>query len=287
MKNSIVFLVVILLSCGFSGTINSQNQPLKEFNSEMSKGYKIGDKATDFNLKNVDGKVYALADMKNAKGYIVVFTSNVCPFALLYEDRLIELHNKMAPRGYPVVAINSNDPTMQEEDNFAHMKIRASEKNFPFVYLKDADQKIYPQYGATKTPHVFLLDKALTVQYIGAIDDNAHSPEDVIEKYVENAIAALDSGKKPDPNQTKAIGCPIKSKSNAKNDRGSKRGERRGPPSPEKILEMMDKDNDQKISLSEAHGPLKDDFKEFDKNNDGFLTREELSSLKNKKRRRN
>jgi len=239
-------------------------------------------------LKNVDGNVYSLSEMENAKGYIVVFTSNVCPFALLYEDRLIELHNKMAPKGYPVVAINSNDPSMQEEDDFDHMKTRASEKNFPFVYLKDADQKIYPQYGATKTPHVFLLDKSMTVQYIGAIDDNAQSPEDVSVRYVENAIAALQSGNLPNPNRTKAIGCPIKSKSGAKhNDGPPKRGERRGPPSPEKILEMMDKDNDQKVSLAEAHGPLKNDFENFDKDKDGFLTVEELSSLKNKKRGRN
>ena len=224
--------------------------------------------------------------MKNAKGYIVVFTSNVCPFAVLYQDRLIELHNKMAPKGYPVVAINSNDPEMQDGDSFANMKIRAKEKAFPFHYVQDEGGKIFPQYGATKTPHVFLLDKDLKVQYIGAIDDNAHSPEEVKTKYVENAIAALEDGNLPDPNFTKAIGCPIKAKRAGANvSEHPPRGERRGPPSPEQILARMDKDNDQKVSEAEAHGPLKRDFARLDKNEDGFLTSEELSALKKRPRR--
>jgi peroxiredoxin len=90
------------------------------------------------------------------------------------------------------------------------MQARAKEKSFPFAYLFDGEQKIYPQYGAVRTPHVFLLDKDRKVQYIGAIDDNSKSPEDVKVKYVEEAIKALEAGEKPSPNITKAIGCPVK-----------------------------------------------------------------------------
>ena len=79
----------------------------------------------------------------------------------------------------------------------------------------DEGQKIYPQYGATKTPHVFLLDKNLVVKYIGAIDDNADDASAVKERYLENAIAALESGKDPSPALTKAIGCSIKAKKKA------------------------------------------------------------------------
>jgi len=92
------------------------------------------------------------------------------------------------------------------------MQKRAKEKNFPFVYLVDEGQKIYPQYGAVRTPHVFLLDKERKVQYIGSIDDNARSAEDVKVKYIEEAISALEKGEKPNPNLTKAIGCPVKAK---------------------------------------------------------------------------
>ena len=175
-------------------------------------GYKVGDKATDFKLKSVDNKMYSMADYKDAKGFIVVFTCNHCPFAVKYEDRIIDLAKKYKSKGYVLLAINPNDPAAQPEDSFELMQKRAKEKKFTFPYLFDEGQKIYPQYGATKTPHVFLLDKNLVVKYIGAIDDNVEDASQVKEKYLENAIAALEKGEEPTPNTTKAIGCSIKVK---------------------------------------------------------------------------
>ena len=175
--------------------------------------YKVGDQAADFKLKNVDGTIVSLADYKGVKGYIVVFTCNTCPYAVMYEDRLIDLHNKYASEGYPVVAINPNDPDVKPGDDFASMQVRSKEKKFPFKYLFDEGQKVYPQFGAQRTPHVYLLDANRYVRYIGAIDDNAQNPSEVGTKYLENAIAALKSGNNPDPSETKAIGCTIKVKS--------------------------------------------------------------------------
>jgi|GEM_PF-105064 len=282
-------LIVISLGLVFSINLTScsNTEPNHKNNhprAEKAEGYKVGDVATDFKLQNVDGKFYALSDLDKVKGYIVVFTSNVCPYAVMYQDRLIELHNKMAPLGYPVVAINSNDASIEEGDSFENMQARASEMEFPFLYLNDADQKIYPKYGATKTPHVFLLDNEMVVKYIGAIDDNAKSPEDVEVKYVENAIDALQKGEEPNPNFTKAIGCPIKSKKARRGRDGRPpRGDRKGPPNAEGIVERMDSDKDGKVSKDEAHGPLKNDFTRLDLNNDGYLTIEELSKLKKRK----
>ena len=179
---------------------------------DIAPPYKIGDKATDFKLKSVDGKTYSMSDFKGAKGFIVVFTCNHCPFAVKYEDRINALAKKYKPEGYILLAINPNDPAVQPEDSFELMKVRAKEKGFAFPYLFDEGQKIYPQYGATKTPHAFLLDKNFVVKYIGAIDDNVDSASDVKEKYLENAIAASESGKIPSPETTKAIGCSIKAK---------------------------------------------------------------------------
>lgn len=197
MKNLFnTFLLALLLAV----TISAQD------------GYKVGDTAADFNLKGTDGNMHSLADMKDAKGYIVTFTCNHCPYAIMYEDRLVALQNEFGPKGYQVVAINPNDPEVKPDDSFDNMIIRAEEKKFNFPYLMDEGQKVYPIYGATKTPHVFLLDKALTVQYIGAIDDNARNADAVEERYLANAINALEKGMTPDPAMTKAIGCSIKTK---------------------------------------------------------------------------
>lgn len=180
--------------------------------STLPAGYKVGDKATDFKLKSVDGKMYSMADYKDAKGFIVVFTCNHCPFAVKYEDRIVALAKKYKSLGYELIAINPNDPAAQPEDSFDLMKVRAKEKGFTFPYLFDEGQKVYPQYGATKTPHVFLLDKSLTVKYIGAIDDNVDDASAVKEHYLENAIAALEKNQEANPSMTKAIGCSIKVK---------------------------------------------------------------------------
>jgi peroxiredoxin len=175
-------------------------------------GYQPGDKATDFKLKSVDGKMYSMYDYKDAKGFIVVFTCNHCPFAVKYEDRVIELAKKYKSKGYVLLAINPNDPSVVPDDSFEKMKERAKEKGFTFPYLFDEGQKIFPQYGATKTPHVFLLDKNLIVKYIGAIDDNVEDASAVKVKFLENAITSLENGQEIEVPLTKAIGCSIKVK---------------------------------------------------------------------------
>jgi peroxiredoxin len=175
-------------------------------------GYQIGDTATDFSLKGVDGKMVSMADYKDAKGFIVVFTCNHCPYAVMYEDRINDLAKMYTKKGYVLLAINPNDPEVQPKDSYELMIERAKEKGFVFPYLFDEGQKIYPQYGATKTPHVFLLDSKRVIKYIGAIDDNAQDAGAVTEKYLENAIASLEKGVKPNPETTKAIGCSIKTK---------------------------------------------------------------------------
>ena len=181
--------------------------------ADSEKGYEIGSVATDFKLKNIDNKMVSLRDLGETKGYIVIFTCNHCPYAVAYEDRIIELSKKYKKLGYPVVAINPNNPEKQKEDSFEKMQIRAREKGFDFPYLLDEGQKIYPQYGATKTPHVYVLqktDKGNIVQYIGAIDDNYSDASAVKEKYVENAVDALLNGEEVKVKTTKAIGCSIK-----------------------------------------------------------------------------
>jgi peroxiredoxin len=238
--------------------------------------YKIGDKVQDFELKNVDGTMKSLASIENAKGYIIIFTSNVCPYAVGYEQRVLELNNKMARRGYPVVAINPNSEKVEAGDSFTAMQEHAKELGMNFLYLKD-DKGLYNKFGATKTPEVFILDNNMVLQYKGAIDDNARDANGLEERFVENAVMAMENGESPSPNTTKAIGCSIKTENS-----GGGKGRRGGPPSADELLSRMDANKDGKLSKDEAKGPLAQDFASLDANNDGMLTKEELTKMKPK-----
>lgn len=214
MKKVMILAAVVLIGAAALLSFSSSNSESKK--NEESPGLQVGDKAPDFNLKNVDGKTVSLAGMKasnpSIKGFIVTFTCNTCPYAVMYEDRIIGLHNEFSAKGWPVIAIQPNDPSVKPGDSYEEMKIRAEQKGFPFVYLFDEGQKVFPQYGATRTPHVYLVDSNLKVRYIGAIDNNPQDAESASEHYVADAIAAIEAGKEPDPNFTKAIGCSIKVK---------------------------------------------------------------------------
>lgn len=208
--------VLIVCSIIFLASLAQVKAQKMETNSEH-KGYKVGDVATDFKLKNVDQKMVSLSDYADAKGFIVVFTCNHCPYAKAYESRIISLDQKYASKGYPVIAINPNDPKVEPTDNFEAMQVRAKEKGFTFPYLFDDGQTVYPQYGATKTPHVFLLNKENgknIVRYIGAIDDNYADATDVSNKYVEAAVDALLANQPIAQTTTVAIGCSIKAQKN-------------------------------------------------------------------------
>lgn len=218
-----MFLIAVgalsLTACKKETTIteeNASNDTLAPAETVAEKtGYKIGDEATDFSLTGTDDKQHSLSDYTDVKGFIVIFTCNHCPYAKAYEDRIVALDKKYKELGYPVIAINPNDASVQPEDSFDLMKVRAQEKGFTFPYLVDKDQKIFPQYGATKTPHVFVLQKENgknIVKYIGAIDNNHEDANDVSEKYVEAAVDALLKNEPIKQTETVAIGCTIKVK---------------------------------------------------------------------------
>lgn len=172
-------------------------------------GYKVGDKAADFELKDISGEMVSMADFKNVEGYIVVFTCNHCPFAVLYEDRIIELQKNYG-KEFPVIAIQPNDVEAYPSDSYDKMKERAKEKGFNFNYVWDENQEVAKRFGATRTPHFFLLDKNKVVRYIGALDDNPRDPKAVKKTYIEDAIKSIKEGQDVSTTETKAIGCTIK-----------------------------------------------------------------------------
>jgi peroxiredoxin len=178
-----------------------------------AQGYQLGDAVANFRLKNVNGQMVSLSDYAGKKGVIVVFTCNHCPFARAYEDRIGALDQKFSPQGYPVVAINPSDPVAYEDDTFEQMQERARSKNYTYPYMADATQTVAHDFGATRTPHIFVLKNQggkFTVQYIGTVDDNPQDPTGVTKRYVDDAVTNLLAGKPVVITTTKAIGCAIK-----------------------------------------------------------------------------
>lgn len=177
-------------------------------------GASVGDYASDFELTNIDGGKVSLADYKDNKGFVVIFTCNTCPYAKMYEQRIIDLDAKYASKGFPVIAINPNDIDQQPGDSMKEMQKRAKDKGYTFPYLRDDSQQVANSYGATKTPHVYVLNEEsegkYRIEFIGAIDDSPRDASDVEKTYVEDAIDALLAGQKPQVTTARAIGCTIK-----------------------------------------------------------------------------
>lgn len=171
------------------------------------KALAVGDAAPAWkDLEGVDDKTHSLSDINNAKAIVVIFTCNHCPVAQAYEDRIIELTTDYKDKGVEVVAINVSN---MEDDKLPAMKKRAEEKGFEFAYLYDPSQEIGRSFGATVTPHAFLLDSEGKLAYAGAIDDNMELAE-VQHRYLRDALDAVLAGNKPGVDSIKPVGCGIR-----------------------------------------------------------------------------
>ena len=165
----------------------------------------------DFSLKNVDNSTFSTADYPEAKGFIVIFTCNHCPFAKLYSERLNAMNTKYKPLNVPVIAINSMDSLVYEDETFALMRKRADTEGFNFPYLHDASQQIGKAFKAEHTPQAFVIWKIgdkWRIKYSGAIDDNGEEPEKATP-FITNAVDELLRGKSVAKPQTESFGCAI------------------------------------------------------------------------------
>lgn len=123
-------------------------------------------------LIGADSQRHSLAALAGQRATVLVFTSNGCPTARSYENRLIGLQRRWHADGVRLVAINSNNPHLSPADTPEEMARRAALRGFNFPYLKDADGAVARSYGAICTPHAVVLDSALTIAYSGRIDDS-------------------------------------------------------------------------------------------------------------------
>jgi peroxiredoxin len=165
--------------------------------------------AADVKMKNVDGKELSIGEVKGAKGTLVVFTCNACPYAKAWEERIVELGNTYAAKGVGVIAINSNDPKVVAEDDYPLMVERAKQRGMQYPYVLDSTSGVAKAFGALRTPEVYLFDASGTLVYHGAVDSSA-KPEEVKDHYLKAALDSVIEGKPVAVQETKAIGCGIK-----------------------------------------------------------------------------
>lgn len=160
----------------------------------------------DFTLSDIHNKDYSLSDFQNHQAVVVIFSNNYCPYAKLYDERIIELTNKYQSRKVAFLMINPSE-------NLAQMSEAAEKKGYTFPYLSDTNQEVSRMFGATKAPEAFLLIRRgphFQVSYQGAIDDNPQVADDVRESYLQDAIESALNSSRPMPSSQRPVGCMIK-----------------------------------------------------------------------------
>lgn len=170
----------------------------------------IGEKAKSFTLQGTDGQEYSLSSFKDHEILAVIFSCNHCPYVQAWESRMVQIQADYKEKGVQFVAINANDASKYPDDNFEAMKARVMEKGFNFPYLRDKSQEVAREYGAERTPEVFLFDADRKLIYHGTIDDNYDDPEAVEATYLRDAIEAGLVGGTPEVQTTTPVGCTIK-----------------------------------------------------------------------------
>lgn len=164
-----------------------------------------GDRIDDFTLKGIDGSSYTLSDMKSSKAVVVIFWSTECPFVQPYRDRVINMYNDYSKQGIAIWAVNANNT-----ESLADVQEHAKKNDYPFPMLKDVNNVLADQLGATRTPEVFVIDpNSNVVLYHGRIDDSREADK-VTTSDLKNALDDILAGKDIAVKTTKQFGCTIK-----------------------------------------------------------------------------
>ena len=182
--------------------------------SVFAKNLEIGGNLPGGNyiLKNIDGKDTSLDELKKDKGILVIFSCNTCPWVIRWQDRynLISALSRKNEIGF--VAVNSNARLHKSVDSMEEMIYHATVNEYDFPYVLDENANLAKDFGALKTPHVYLFDRNDKLVYSGAIDDNAKRANKVKKNYLMDAISALGENRPILIKETKALGCSIKFK---------------------------------------------------------------------------
>lgn len=171
----------------------------------------LGVKAPDFSLTATDGRTYSLADVAGARGTVIVFICNHCPYVKAVAPRMVEAARTLAGEGIGFAAICSNDATTHPADSFDRMKDFAAEYGFPFPYLHDESQAVARAWDAVCTPDFFGLSAESSIAYRGRLDEGRKDPPPAgaRQELVEAMRMIAATGKGPD-RQFPSVGCSIK-----------------------------------------------------------------------------
>jgi thioredoxin-related protein len=202
MKRKISLLFILLVAFGITVSFIS-NSPLDEIaiNAPIPQG--------DYKMKDVSGKEISLNEAKTAKGLLVIFSCNTCPYVKLSEGRIKEYSDFCLANGIGCVLVNSNEAQRSEDDSFDKMVAYYTAQKLKCYYTVDVKSNLANAFGATRTPQCFLFN-AKGLIYKGAIDDNVKDPVAVKAAYLKDALNALVKGSTPAMQETKSIGCTIK-----------------------------------------------------------------------------
>ena len=196
----IIFIALLLLI----KPLLAQKYPTLEIDQKMP--------VQNYKVKSINGDFISLNDNIKKNGILVVFTSNKCPFVVMWEDRYKLIEDECIKSDIGMVYINSNEARRDGDDSIDKMKEHSRKMGYKYPYLIDRNSKIANSFGAKTTPHIFLFNKNKKLVYKGAIDDNYQSIKNVKEKYLINAITQLNNNEEIKIKTTKAIGCSIKRK---------------------------------------------------------------------------
>lgn len=189
------------------------------FHGEQHKTLEIGDEMPkqEIKMKAIDDKAYTLKDIAKAKGTLVIFSCNTCPFVVGrgektegWQGRYNGIQEMCDKNEIGMILVNSNEAKREGDDSYEEMVKFAKEKGQKSIYAVDKHHLIADAFGAKTTPHVFLFDNNKKLVYTGAIDDNVDSAKDVSAHYLTDAISEMASGKKITNPKSKALGCSIK-----------------------------------------------------------------------------
>ena len=170
----------------------------------------FGWKARDFSLNGVDGNTYSLKDVRGAKGTLVIFICNHCPYVRAIIDRLVAEARALQAMDVGVIAIMPNDTTISPGDSFDNMKAFAAAHKFSFPYVMDETQAVAKAYGAVCTPDFFGFNRDDELQYRGRLDESKTTlvPNARPELHAAMTLVAQ-TGRGP-KDQIASMGCSIK-----------------------------------------------------------------------------
>lgn len=170
-----------------------------------------GETAPDFALPDADGQLASRTEVAGARGLMVVFACNHCPYVIHLADALGDFAREIAPQGVNTVAINSNDLERYPQDGPELMKAFAAGRRWDFPYLLDESQEVAKAYGAACTPDFFLFDAEGKLFYAGQFDDSR--PRSGVEPHagdLREAVRRMLGGEAPLARPYPSSGCNIK-----------------------------------------------------------------------------